>query len=166
MKKIILLFIVVTFLSCETKTVEVNKLGGMTYFGENTGKKFEIGSEESLKIAVSLVNAYAEGDFDLMNEMTTDTVFYFEPSFGKPIPVVNPANDFLSQIQSPYDSITRRIWNAIPLKRAGSDYETVTVSFIENRYKKGEVEKLRIVDRIFIKDSKVFRVNQWNGTVD
>jgi hypothetical protein len=101
-----------------------------------------------------------------MNEMTTDTVFYFEPSFGKPIPVVNPANDFLSQIQSPYDSITRRIWNAIPLKRAGSDYETVTVSFIENRYKKGEVEKLRIVDRIFIRDSKVFRVNQWNGTVD
>jgi glycerol-3-phosphate responsive antiterminator len=42
----------------------------------------------------------------------------------------------------------------------------VTVSFIENRYKKGEVEKLRIVDRIFIRDSKVFRVNQWNGTVD
>ena len=45
-------------------------------------------------------------------------------------------------------------------------YETVTVSFIENRYKKREVEKLRIVDRIFIRDSKVFRVNQWNGTVD
>ena len=166
MKKIILLFIVASFLSCETKTVEVNKLGGMTYFGENTGKKFEIGSEESLKISVSLVNAYAEGDFDLMNDMTTDTVFYFEPSFGKPIPVVNPANDFLTQIQSPYDSITRRIWNAIPLKRAGSDYETVTVSFIENRYKNGEVEKLRIIDRIFIRDSKVFRVNQWNGTVD
>ncbi|MDC0389268.1 hypothetical protein OAM29_02055 [Flavobacteriaceae bacterium] len=166
MKKIILLFIVASFLSCETKTVEVNKLGGMTYYGENTGKKFEIGSEESLKISVSLVNAYAEGDFDLMNDMTTDTVFYFEPSFGKPIPVVNPANDFLTQIQSPYDSITRRIWNAVPLKRAGSDYETVTVSFIENRYKNGEVEKLRIIDRIFIRDSKVFRVNQWNGTVD
>ena len=30
--------------------------------------------------------------------------------------VINPANEFLTQIQSPYDSITRFVFNAIPLK--------------------------------------------------
>ena len=68
-----------------------------------------------------------------MNEVSADTVMFFEPSMGKPIAVVNPANEFLSQIQSPYDSITRYIWNAVPLKREGDDFETVTVSFRENR---------------------------------
>ena len=91
---------------------------------------------------------------------------FFEPSMGKAIPVVNPANEFLSQIQSPYDSITRSIWNAIPLKREGDDFETVLVSFIENRYKDGEVERLRVMDKIFMRDGKFFRVNQWNGIID
>lgn len=53
------------------------------------------------------------------------------------------------------------------MKAVGADYETVTVSFRENRYyKTGEVEKLRLVDRIFIRDGKFFRVNQWKGIVD
>ena len=166
MKKILLLIITTTLISCETKIIEVEKSAGMVYNGPNKGKSYMIGSDENAKIAANAILAYADGNFDYMNEVSADTVMFFEPSMGKAIPVINPANEFLSQIQSPYDSITRRIWNAIPLKRADSNYETVTVSFIENRYKKGEVEKLRIVDRIFIRDSKVFRVNQWNGTID
>ena len=94
---------------------------------------------EGLNPAANAILAYADGDFDYMNEVSADTVMFFEPSMGKAIPVVNPANEFLSQIQSPYDSITRSIWNAIPLKREGDDFETVLVSFIENRYKDGEV---------------------------
>jgi hypothetical protein len=101
-----------------------------------------------------------------MNEVSADTVMFFEPSMGKAIPVVNPANEFLSQIQSPYDSITRYVWNAIPLKREGDDFETVLVSFIESRYKDGEVEKLRVMDKVFMRDGKFFRVNQWNGIID
>ena len=168
MKKILLAIIVAVFLSCETKTIEVENTGGMIYSGQNEGGTFEFGSNESTKIAVDLVLAYAEGNFDLMNEMSADTVMFFEPSVGKPIPVVRDPNyTFLKEIQSPYDSIQRFIWNAIPMKAVGADYETVTVSFRENRfYKTGEVEKLRLVDRIFIRDGKFFRVNQWKGIVD
>ena len=168
MKKIILLLTVAFLLSCETKTVEVEKTAGMVYYGQNKGGTFDLGSDESAKIAVDLVLAYADGNFELMNEMSTDTVMFFEPSVGKPIPVVRDPNyTFLKEIQSPYDSIQRIIWNAIPIKAVGADYETVTVSFRETRYyKTGDVEKLRLVERIFIRDGKFFRVNQWKGIVD
>ena len=166
MKKILLLFAITVFLGCETKTVEVEKSAGMSYYGANEGKKFKFGSDEIAQLAVDAILAYADGNFDFMNEISADTVMFFEPSIGKPIAVVNPANEFLSQIQSPYDSITRFVFNAIPLKRDGDDYETVTVSFRENRYKDGEVEKLRVVDKIWFRDGKFFRVNQWNGIID
>jgi hypothetical protein len=166
MKKILLFIIITTFISCETKTVEVEKSAGMTYYGENNGKKFQFGSDEIAQLAVDAILAYADGNFDFMNEISADTVMFFEPSIGKPIAVINPANEFLTQIQSPYDSITRFIFNAIPLKREGDNYETVTVSFRENRYKDGEVEKLRVVDKIWFRDGKFFRVNQWNGIID
>lgn len=166
MKKILLLIIITTFISCETKTVEVEKSAGMTYAGANEGKKFFFGSDESAKMAVDAILAYADGNFDLMNEMAADTIMFFEPSIGKPIPVANPSNEFLSQIQSPYDSITRFVYNAIPLKREGDDFEMVMVSFRENRYKDGDVEKLRVLDKIWIRDGKFFRVNQWNGIID
>ena len=166
MKKIILLLTGAVFLSCETKTVEVEKSAGMTYYGANKGKKFQFGSDEIAQLAVDAILAYADGNFDFMNEISADTVMFYEPSMGKPIAVVNPANEFLTQIQSPYDSITRYVFNAVPLKREGDNYETVTVSFRENRYKDGEVEKLRVVDKIWFKDGKFYRVNQWNGIID
>ena len=166
MNKIILLLTVAVFLSCQPKTVEVEKSAGMTYYGANEGKKFQFGSDEIAKLAVDAILAYADGNFDFMNEISADTVMFFEPSMGKPIAVVNPANEFLTQIQSPYDSITRYVFNAVPLKREGDNYETVTVSFRENRYKDGEVEKLRVVDKIWFKDGKFYRVNQWNGIID
>ena len=166
MKKILLFITFLAFISCETKTVEVEKSAGMTYYGANEGKKFQFGSDEIAQLAVDAILAYADGNFDFMNEMSADTGMFFEPSMGKPIAVVNPANEFLTQIQSPYDSITRYIFNAIPLKREGDNYETVTVSFRENRYKDGEVEKLRVVYKIWFRDGKFFRVNQWNGIID
>jgi len=168
MKKILLLIIISTFISCETKTVEVEKSAGIVLNGQNKGGDFILGSNESAQMAIDVVMAYADGNFDLMNEMSADTVMFFEPSVGKIIPVVRDPNyTFLKEIQSSYDSINRYIWSAVPLKPVGADYETVTVSFRENRfYKSGEVEKLRVVDKIFIRDGKFFRVNQWNGIID
>ena len=63
----------------------------MTYNGTNEGKKFQLGSDESTKLAVDAILAYADGNFDFMNEVSADTVMFFEPSMGKPIAVVNPA---------------------------------------------------------------------------
>ena len=83
---------------------------------------------------------------------------------------------FKSKGYKPKDPFGARIIQAIntnitasdvqDLKREGDDFETVTVSFRENRYKDGEVEKFRVVDKIFIRDGKFFRVNQWNGIID
>ena len=55
MKKILLLLTVAFFLSCETKTVEVEKTAGMVYYGQNKGGTFELGSDESVKIAVAQI---------------------------------------------------------------------------------------------------------------
>ena len=90
MKKILLFIIITTFISCETKTVEVEKSAGMTYYGENNGKKFQFGSDEIAQLAVDAILAYADGNFDFMNEISADTVMFFEPSIGKPIAVINP----------------------------------------------------------------------------
>ena len=65
------------------------------------------------------------------------------------------------------DSIKRTIWNSVPLIRKGTDYTRVTVAFSENRFlKDGTQENLRIVDRIFIRDGKIFRVNQWDAEME
>ena len=117
MNKIILLLTVAVFLSCQPKSIDVVKSAGMTYYGANEGKKFQFGSDEIAQLAVDAILAYADGNFDFMNEISADTIMFFEPSMGKPIAVINPANEFLTQIQSPYDSITRFVFNAIPLKR-------------------------------------------------
>ena len=82
MKKVLLLFIITTFISCETTTIEVEKSAGMTYNGVNKGKSFMIGSDENAKIAVDAILAYADGNFDYMNEVSSDTVMFFEPSMG------------------------------------------------------------------------------------
>ena len=76
MKKILLIITTAVFLGCETKTVEVEKTAGMVYNGQNKGGTFEFGSDESTKIAVDLVLAYADGNFELMNEMSADTVMF------------------------------------------------------------------------------------------
>ena len=168
MKKIILFVTISLFISCSQPcdNKEITKTAGMVLSGDSIGTKFMLGSDQDAQLAADLVKAYADGNFDLMNEMTTETVMFFEPSVGSYIPVVSPANEFLSNIQSPYDSIQRFIFSAIPTKRVGNDFTTVSVAFREFRYKGNEVEKLRVLDRISIRDGKIFRVNQWNGILD
>ena len=50
MKKILLLIITTTLISCETKIIEVEKSAGMVYNGPNKGKSYMIGSDENAKI--------------------------------------------------------------------------------------------------------------------
>ena len=55
MKKLLLLFVLATFISCETKTIEVEKSGGVWHMGgddqfpEGTSPKAVIGSESDLR---------------------------------------------------------------------------------------------------------------------
>ena len=63
MKKIILLLTVAFFLSCETKTIEVEKSAGMTYYGTNESKKIQFGPDEPAQSAADSILAYAKSDF-------------------------------------------------------------------------------------------------------
>ncbi|MDA9628633.1 hypothetical protein N9S47_02260, partial [Flavobacteriaceae bacterium] len=73
-------------------------------------------------------------------------------------------HDVVKTLHEPYDSIKRQVWNAIPLKLEGSDFTRVSVAFKEERYfKNGSKETVRLIDRIFIREGKIFRVHQWIG---
>ena len=152
MKKLYILFIITAFLSCETQTIEVEKSAGMA---NNDGEKYVFGSDEDSKMAK---------DTDAMYEMMADTVRYAPPSGGMLVNSREEVPEITMQLHSPYDSIKRTVWNAVPLKREGSDVTRVTVAFLEDRYlKDGTQEKVRIIDRIFIRDGKIFRVHQWDA---
>ena len=55
--------------SCETKTVEIEKKAGIVLNGNNKGKKFVLGSDKDAQIALDMVQAYADREFDKMNEL-------------------------------------------------------------------------------------------------
>ena len=164
MKKLYILFITTAFLSCETQTIEVENSAGMA---NNDGEKYVFGSDEDSKMAIDLVLAYADKDTDAMYEMMADTVRYAPPSGGLMVNSREDVPEIVMQLHSPYDSIKRTVWNAVPLKREGSDVTRVTVAFLEDRYMKdGAQEKVRIIDRIFIRDGKIFRIHQWDAKME
>ena len=167
MKNFLLLIFISMLFSCETKTVEIEKKAGIVLNGNNKGKKFVFGSDKDAQIALDMVQAYADREFDKMNELANDTVMFFPDMGGKYIAVAAPANDFLASLHEPYDSIRRFIWNAIPLKFENNDYTNVVVSFQEFKYgKDGTVEKSKVVEKIYVRNGKVFRINQLMGELD
>ena len=163
MKKYILLFTVIFFIGCEPTVVE--KSAGVA---NSDGDKYILGSDEDSQLAVDLVKAYAEKNTDLMYEMMTDTVRYWPSQGGEMLVLSRDAvHDVVNQLRSPYDSITRTVWNSVPLKTEGSDYSRVTVAFSENRFlKDGTQENVRLIDRIFIRDGKIFRIHQWDAEME
>ena len=167
MKKILFSILIISLIGCESKTIEIEKKAGIILNGQNKGKKLVFGSDTDAQIALDAVQAYADREFDKMNELFADTVMFFPPQGGKYVPIAIPANDFLASLHEPYDSITRYIWNAIPLKYEDRDYTNVIVSFQEFKYgKDGSVEKSKVVDKIYMRDGKIFRVNQLMGELE
>ena len=163
MKKYILLFTVIFFIGCEPTVVE--KSAGVA---NSDGDKYILGSDEDSQLAVDLVKAYAEKNTDLMYEMMTDTVRYWPPQGGEMMVLSRDAvHDVVNQLHSPYDSISRNVWNSVPLVTEGTDYTRVTVAFSESRYlKDGTQENVRLIDRIFIRDGKIFRIHQWDAEME
>ena len=160
MKKILLLFIVGTLISCETKTIEVQQEAGFDYVRD---AKYIMGSDEDAQIAVDLVLAFAKKDTETMRKSMGDTVRYAPPQGGKMITSLSTEiPDVVKMLHEPYDSLKRTVWNAVPLKSTASDFTRVTVAFKEDRfYKDGKKESVRLVDRIFIRQKKIFRIHQW-----
>ena len=58
------------------------------------------------------------------------------------------------------------IW-IMPFNNEGSDGRLVTVAFSESRYlKDGTQENVRLIDRIFHRDGKIFRIHQWDAEME
>ena len=63
--------------------------------------------------------------------------------------------------------VKRKLNNVVPLKIEGSDFTRVSVSFREKRYyKDGNQESVRLIDRIFLREGKIFRIIQWMGEIE
>jgi len=110
-KKIILLFIVATLFSCETKTIEVPVKGGEIAVGPNAGSKFYIVSDDNVELTKALINAYSNMDVDGMYEVLPDTVMWFAPKLKDPIPA---DRKFMEEYFSQYDSISQVVQGYIP----------------------------------------------------
>ena len=165
MKKLLLLFIIGTLISCETKTIEVQQEAGFDY---GRDAKYIMGSDEDAQIAVDLVLAFAKKDTETMRKYMGDTVRYAPPQGGKMITSLSSEiPDVVKMLHEPYDSLKRTVWNAVPLKSTASDFTRVTVAFKEDRfYKDGKKETVRLVDRIFIRQKKIFRIHQWMAEME
>ena len=132
-KKIILLFIVATLFSCETKTIEVPVKGGEIAVGPNAGSKFYIVSDDNVELTKTLINAYNNMDIDGMYEVLPDTVMWFAPKLKDPIPA---DRKFMKEYFSQYDSISQVVQGYIPHQWEGQENTVVSVASREIKYKK------------------------------
>jgi len=163
MKNYILLTIIaIVALSCESKTVEVDKVAGQQLRGDNIGNGFTLGSNDDMQTTLDVIYAYAEGNFDLVMEKMADTCYFRPEKGGEWITLANPFGDFLQTLHDPYDSIVRSVYNAVPIKSEGSEYTIVSVPFSEIKYgKDGTVVNESVYERFWLKDGKIERVVKW-----
>ena len=167
MKTIFYTLFTFILISCQTKTVEIEvaSSGGKQLRGANKGKNFYFGEDKFAQAAIDLISAFAEKDVETMAKFMSDTVKYIPPLGGKAIEsTLSELPKIVELLHEPYDSITRELHNAIPVKFEDSDVTLVTVSFYEKRYyKTGETEQVRLIDRIRFRDEKIFWIAQWMG---
>ena len=167
MKRIFYTLFTFILISCQTKTVEIEvaSSGGKQLRGANKGKNFYFGEDKFAQAAIDLISAFAEKDVETMAKFMSDTVKYIPPQGGKAIEsTLSELPKIVELLHEPYDSITRELHNAIPVKFEDSDVTLVTVSFYEKRYyKTGETEQVRLIDRIRFRDEKIFWIAQWMG---
>ena len=143
MKKIILIFIVAVFLSCETTTKV--KYGGMFTGGQNS-YDLQQGSIEYASIIKNVVLGYADGNFEEIIENFSDTVTRIEPgNVYKVVPSVERWEGFRDN----FDSINRNLTSVMAVKvNDGLTY--VDALFSQQVFRKNEVVRSRNFERYWI----------------
>jgi len=169
MKKLLLLFMVASFISCDTKTIEVQKSGGVWHMGgddqfqEGTSPKAVIGSESDLEIAMAFYSAYGDMELDKMVELSEDIVKFHPGDLAGVVDVDTSNTDFVVERQSTFESIKRTLHNVTPIAVEGSEnYTVVSINFTEEiTYKDGSTSSDHYFERIHVVNGKVNRVFQW-----
>ena len=77
---------------------------------------------------------------------------------------IQSAIELIKSMHEPYDSITREIYDVIPLVPSyNKDLTVVIFPFTETRYgKDGSIEKYRFTERHYISGGKVYGVRKWS----
>ena len=167
MKKITLL-ITITFLiiSCQNNETIVNKNVGKILSGNNKGSTYSIGSMKHAQLALDFSNAFVNQDYDFVNEKNYQKTVFFYPEKGLDKLEFNLPSliELAKSMHEPYDSITRNVYDVIPLTPSYDENLTVVMfPFTETRYRKdGEIEKYRFFERHYIKDGKIAGVRKWS----
>ena len=169
MKKLLILFVITTFISCETKTIEVEKSGGVWHMGgdeqfpDGTSPKAVIGSESDLEIAMAFYNAYGDMELDKMVTLSDDVVKFHPGDMAGVVDVDTSNTDFVSERQSTFKSIKRTMHNVTPIAVEGSEnYTVVSINFTEEiEHKDGSFSSQHYFERIHVVNGKVNRVVQW-----
>ena len=164
MKKILLLFTISIFLSCETKTVEIEKTAGEWLMDGNwNGKKYMLGDDKYTDLAMTFMEAYADFDPQTMVNMTTDMAKFHPGDVAGVFDVDMSNTDFIVQRQSEWDSINRNYNFIIPLKLEETNSNVVHAGISEKRfYKDGSTESILFYEKIwFNNEDKISRVVQW-----
>ena len=134
MKRIFYTLFTFILISCQTKTVEIEvaSSGGKQLRGANKGKNFYFGEDKFAQAAIDLISAFAEKDVETMAKFMSDTVKYIPPQGGKAIEsTLSELPKIVELLHEPYDSITRELHNAIPVKFEDTDVTLDTLSFYE-----------------------------------
>ena len=167
MKKIItLLTIAFIFSSCESEVKEINLTGGEILMGNNKGSVYSFGTMDNANHALNFPKAFTVKDYSFFTEENfNDTIFFYpEKGLDRLEFDIQSAIELIKSMHEPYDSITREIYDVIPLVPSYNEDLTVVIfPFTETRYgKDGSIEKYRFTERHYIFGGKVYGVRKWS----
>jgi hypothetical protein len=167
MKKIIsLLTIVFILTSCENEVKEINSTGGEILMGNNKGSVYSFGKMDDANHALNFSKAFTVKDYSFFTEENfNDTIFFYpEKGLDRLEFDIQSAIELIKSMHEPYDSITREIYDVIPLVPSyNKDLTVVIFPFTETRYgKDGSIEKYRFTERHYISGGKVYGVRKWS----
>ena len=167
MKKVTLL-ITIAFLviSCQNNEPAVDKNIGEILSGNNKGSTYSIGSMEHAQLALDFSTAFVNQDYDFVTEENyLETVFFYPEKGLERLEFDLPSLiELAKSMHEPYDSITRNVYDVIPVVPSYDKNLTVVMfPFTETRYRKdGEIEKYRFYERHYIREGKIAGVRKWS----
>ena len=166
MKKIIsLLTIAFIFTSCENEVKEISSTGGEILMRNNKGSVYSFGTMDNANHALNFSKAFTVKDYSFFTEENfNDTIFFYpEKGLNRLEFDIKSAIELIKSMHEPYDSITREIYDVIPLVPSYNEDLTVVIfPFTETRYgKDGSIERYRFTERHYISGGKVYGVSKW-----
>ncbi|MGB1132221.1 MAG: hypothetical protein ACPG0K_04055, partial [Flavobacteriaceae bacterium] len=116
--------------------------------------------------ALNFSKAFTVKDYSFFtDENFNDTIFFYpEKGLDRLEFDIQSAIELIKSMHEPYDSITREIYDVIPLVPSYNEDLTVVIfPFSETRYgKDGSIEKYRFTERHYISGGKVYGVRKWS----